>query len=65
MSVKGWAAAHRYKGGILRYLYDKVKELDSASGGDSSDVSELKATIGSESSEGSILYRLKALEDAD
>ena len=107
MSVKSWPAAHRHKGGIIRYLYDKVKALDSASGGDATDiealetvvgdadsglvkdVNTLKTTvgddstglvhdvatvasgletvetaIGSESTEGSILARIKALEDA-
>lgn len=83
MSVKGWIEANNYKGGIIRYLYDKVVALDTASGGDETDISTLKTTvgdsssglvkdvsdvktaIGSESTEGSILARIKALEDAD
>lgn len=52
MSVKGWAAAHRYKGGIIRYLYDKIVALDSASGGDETDIAEIKAAIGKASGEG-------------
>lgn len=46
MSVKGWAEAQRHEGGIIKYLYDKVKALDSASGGDESDISALKTTVG-------------------
>ena len=101
MSVKGWIEANNHKGGIIRYLYDKVVALDSASGGDETDISALKTTvgdnnsglvkdtndlkttvgdadsglvkdvaanktaIGSEETEGSILYRIKALEDAE
>ena len=64
MSVKGWAEAHRHEGGIIKYLYDKVKALDSASGGDETDIAEIKAAIGdaSEPAEGTILARLAALE---
>lgn len=50
--MKGWAAAHRYKGGILRYLYDKVKTLDSAQGGDDTDIASIKAAIGKAEGEG-------------
>lgn len=50
MSMKGWAAAHRYKGGILRYLYDKVKALDSAQGGDDTDIAAIKEAIGKSTS---------------
>lgn len=64
MSMKGWAEAQNYPGGIIKYLFDKVKSLDSASGGDESDIAELKEVIGDESTKGSILARLKALEDA-
>ena len=28
MSVKGWVEAQRHEGGIIKYLYDKVKALD-------------------------------------
>lgn len=64
MSMKGWAEAQNYPGGIIKYLFDKVKSLDSASGGDESDIAELKEVIGDESTEGTILARVKALEDA-
>ena len=62
--MKGWAEAQNYPGCIIKYLFDKVKSLDSASGGDESDIAELKEVIGDESTKGSILARLKALEDA-
>lgn len=89
MSMKGWAEAQNYPGGIIKYLFDKVKSLDSASGGDESDITELESdvealqttvgdatsglvkdvadietAIGDESTAGTILARLKALEDA-
>lgn len=65
MVMKGWAEAQNYPGGITKYLFDKVKSLDSASGGDESDIAELKEVIGDESTKGTILARLKALEDAE
>lgn len=34
MVIKSWTEAHRYKGGIIRYLYDTIKSLDSADGYD-------------------------------
>ena len=34
MVMKGWVEAQNYKGGIIRYLYEKVKALDAAEGGD-------------------------------
>ena len=46
MSVKGWAEAHRHEGGIIKYLYDKVKALDTAQGGDDTDISALKTAVG-------------------
>lgn len=54
MGIKGWAEAQNYKGGIIKYLYDKVKALDSASG----DSSELTAKIEELES------RIEALENA-
>lgn len=100
MSIKGWAEANRAKGGIIRYLFNKVKSLDAAVSTDTTDVTALKTTvgdsnsglvkdtaalkttvgdagsglvkdvaanktaIGTEETEGSILYRIKALETA-
>lgn len=52
MSVKGWIEANNHKGGIIRYLYDKVVALDSASGGDETDIAEIKAAIGKASGQG-------------
>ena len=100
MSMKGWVEANRAKGGIIRYLFNKVKSLDAAVGTDTTDitalettvgdadsglvkdvntlkttvgdadsglvkdVSDVKTAIGDESTEGTILARIKALEDA-
>lgn len=83
MSMKGWVEANRAKGGIIRYLFNKVKSLDAAVGTDTTDITALKNTvgdadsglvkdvadvktaIGDESTEGTILARIKALEDAE
>ena len=66
MSMKGWVEAQNYKGGIIRYLYEKVKALDAAEGGDVSDISEIKAAIGKASGEGAggILKDIADLEAA-
>ena len=56
MTVKSWMDAQRHKGGPVKYLYDKLVELDSSG----KDIEEL---IGDESTEGTILARIKALED--
>ena len=81
--MKGWVEANRAKGGIIRYLFNKVKSLDAAVGTDTTDITALKTTvgdadsglvknvadvktaIGDESTEGTILARIKALEDAE
>lgn len=59
MTVKSWMDAQRHKGGPVKYLYDKLVELDS-----SSKVEDLEELIGDEDTEGTILARIKALEDA-
>lgn len=59
MTVKSWVDAQRHKGGPVKYLYDKLVELDS-----SSKVEDLEELIGDEDTEGTILARIKALEDA-
>jgi len=59
MTVKSWMDAQRHKGGPVKYLYDKLVELDS-----SSKVEDLEELIGDEETEGTILARIKALEDA-
>ena len=33
MTVKSWMDAQRHKGGPVKYLYDKLVELDSSSKG--------------------------------
>ena len=65
MSVKGWAEAHRYTGGIIRYLYDKVKELDTAQGGDDTDIASIKEAIGKASGAGAggIVKDVKDIKD--
>ena len=60
MTVKSWMDAQRHKGGPVKYLYDKLDELDSSS----KDIEDLEELIGDESTEGTILARIKALEDA-
>ena len=66
MSVKGWAEAQRHEGGIIKYLYDKVKALDSASGGDETDIEAIKEAIGKASGQGAggILKDVKDINDA-
>ena len=61
MTVKSWMDAQRHKGGPVKYLYDKLVELDSSS---SKGLEDLEELIGDESTEGTILARIKALEDA-
>lgn len=65
MSIKGWAEAQRYKGGIIKYLYDKVKALDAVSAGDESDIAEIKEAIGKASGTGAggILKDVKDIND--
>ena len=64
MTVKSWMDAQRHKGGPVKYLYDKLAELDSSSEDLEGTISDLEDTIGDESTEGTILARIKALEDA-
>ena len=66
MSVKGWVDAHRHEGGIIKYLYDKVKALDTAQGGDDTDIASIKEAIGKASGQGAggILKDVKDIQDA-
>ena len=95
MSLR-YSFRHLFFGGNLnkKRLYEILKDLDSANGGEASDitaleesvgalettvgkasgegagglakdVSDLKTAIGDESTEGTILARIKALEDAE
>ena len=57
MTVKSSMDAQRHKGGPVKYLYDKLVELDSSG-------KDLEELIGDEDTEGTILARIKALEDA-
>ena len=50
MVMKGWAEAQNYPGGIIKYLFDKVKALDNASGGDESDIAALEEVVGDKDS---------------
>ena len=84
MSLR-YSFRHLFFGGKLnkRRLYNILEDLDSANGGESSDISaletvvgdsssglvkdvaDIETAIGDESTEGSILARIKALEDAE
>jgi len=65
MSVKGWIEANNHKGGIIRYLYDKVKALDAAQGGDDTDIASIKEAIGKAEGTGAggILKDVKDIKD--
>ena len=65
MSMKGWAEAHRYKGGIIRYLYDTVSALVAAQSGDDTEIAEIKEAIGKASGAGAggILKDVKDIKD--
>ena len=65
MASTSFSEAHRYKGGIIKYLFDKVDGLknynDTAI---KNRVKDLEDAVGDEETEGTILARIKALEDA-
>lgn len=66
MSLR-YSFRHLFFGGKLnkRRLYNILEDLDSANGGESTDITALETAIGDESTEGTILARIKALEDAE
>lgn len=64
MSVKGWIEANNHKGGIIRYLYDVITEMAAGDSDLADKVDDIESAIGDESTEGTILARIKALEDA-
>lgn len=70
MSLR-YSFRHLFYGGKIQKerLYKVLEDLDSASGGDTSDIensiSALETAIGDESTANSILGRIKALEDAN
>lgn len=72
MSLR-YSFRHLFFGGRIQKerLYKVLEDLDSATGGDATDisaleesVSDLETAIGDESTANSILGRIKALEDA-
>lgn len=65
MSVKGWIEANNHKGGIIRYLYDVITEMAAGDSDLADKVDDIESAIGDESTEGTILARIKALEDAE
>lgn len=73
MSLR-YSFRHLFYGGKIQKerLYKVLEDLDSASGGDASDIEALETSvealetaIGDESTANSILGRIKALEDAN
>ena len=63
-NIKGFAAALRHKGGYDKWVYDMIVSLANGESGDTAAIEELQEAIGDESTENTILYRIKALEDA-
>jgi len=64
MAIKGWIEACNHKGGIIRYLYDVITEMAAGDSDLADKVDDIESAIGDESTEGTILARIKALEDA-
>ena len=67
--MKGWVEANRAKGGIIRYLFGKVKSLDATVGGADSglakDMKDVKAAIGTDdTTAGGLKKRCKTIETA-
>ena len=50
MSLKGWIEANNYKGGIIRYLYDVMVNMDSGDSTVAGKVTALETTVGDSSS---------------
>ena len=63
-NIKGFAAAQRHKGGYDKWVYDMIVSLANGESGDTTAIEALQEAIGDESTENTILYRIKALEDA-
>ncbi len=64
MTIKGFAAAQRHKGGFDKWVYDMIVALSNGETSDSTAINEIKAAIGTETTADTILYRIKALETA-
>ena len=63
-TIKGFAAAQRHKGGFEKWVYDMIVSLANGESGDTAAIEALQEAIGDESTENTILYRIKTLEDA-
>ena len=65
MSLR-YSFRHLFYGGKIhkKRLYKVLEDLDSANGGDATDIQDIKDAIGTETTEGTILARIKALETA-
>lgn len=63
-TIKGFAAAQRHKGGFEKWAYEMIVSLANGESGDTTAIEALQEAIGDESTENTILYRIKALEDA-
>ncbi len=63
-TIKGFAAAQRHKGGFEKWVYDMIVSLANGESGDTAAIEALQEAIGDESTENTILYRIKALETA-
>lgn len=63
-TIKGFAAAQRHKGGFEKWVYEMIVSLANGESGDTAAIEALQEAIGDESTENTILYRIKALEDA-
>jgi len=64
MTIKGFAAAQRHKGGFDKWAYDMIVALSNGETSDSTAINEIKEAIGTETTADTILYRIKALETA-
>ena len=64
MTIKGFAAAQRHKGGFDKWVYDMIVALSYGETSDSTAINEIKEAIGTETTADTILYRIKALETA-
>ena len=66
MTMKGFAAAKRHKGGFDQWVHDEFKNVYTAIGGDTSDLTEIKQAIGKAEGTGAggILKDIKDIKDA-
>ena len=66
MTIKGFAAAQRHKGGFDKWVYEMIVALSNGETSDSTAINEIKAAIGKASGEGAggILKDVKDVKDA-